>query len=175
LPPTESRYEIVGARSQVSIDARSSLHPIHSETKGLEGWLELATLADGRLDLGVTPKGRLSLPVRLLRSGNGLEDRELQRRIDARRFPTIDGELSDLDETEHPGCYRMRGEISFRGVTRTCESHVTITLLDERTVRLEGRSRFDIRDFGMEPPRILVLRVHPEVEVSVAIIAVREG
>ena len=32
-----------------------------------------------------------------------------------------------------------------------------------------------IRDFGMEPPRILMLRVEPEVVVRVEIVAVREG
>jgi hypothetical protein len=41
-------------------------------------------------------------------------------------------------------------------------------------LRLEGRSTFDIRDFGMDPPRILMLRVHPEVAVRVEIVAERE-
>jgi polyisoprenoid-binding protein YceI len=136
--------------------------------------LELAVLSNGRLDLGVAAKGRLSLPVRLLRSANGFEDRELQRRIDARRFPTIDGELTDITETGKADRYRVRGDITFRGVTRSCESQMSITHLDENTVRLEGRSRFDIREFGMDPPRMLLLRVHPEVEVAVVIVAVKE-
>ena len=33
------------------------------------------------------------------------------------------------------------------------------------------RHIFDIRDFGMEPPKILTFRVYPEVEVSVDIVA----
>jgi hypothetical protein len=36
---------------------------------------------------------------------------------------------------------------------------------------LEGESTFDVRDFGMEPPKILMLRVHPEVNVRVQIFA----
>ena len=41
----------------------------------------------GQIDLDVAPKGELSLPVSRLSSGNVLEDRELQRRIDAPPFP----------------------------------------------------------------------------------------
>ena len=37
-----------------------------------------------------------------------------------------------------------------------------------------GESTFDIRDFGMEPPRILMLKVQPEVGVRVEIVAERE-
>ncbi len=46
--------------------------------------------------------------------------------------------------------------------------------IDDSTLQLEGESTFDIRDFGMEPPRILLLRVHPEVKVRVAIVATKE-
>jgi hypothetical protein len=45
---------------------------------------------------------------------------------------------------------------------------------DER-IRLTGRSSFDVRDFGMEPPRILMLKVEPQVEVKVEIVAERVG
>ena len=52
---------------------------------------------------------------------------------------------------------------------------MTIAQLDDGTLQLDGSSTFDIRDFGMEPPRILMLKVHPEVTVRVAIVATREG
>ena len=50
-----------------------------------------------------------------------------------------------------------------------------IEQVDGDTIRLAGESRFDVRDFGMEPPRILMLRVEPEVEVRVELVARREG
>ena len=37
-----------------------------------------------------------------------------------------------------------------------------------------GQSTFDIRDFGMEPPRILLLKVEPDVTVRVEIVATKE-
>ena len=68
-------------RSKVWIDARSSLHPIHSETGGLEGWFQAELLGGGRLNPTVTPRARLELPVERLSSGNPLYDREMRRRV----------------------------------------------------------------------------------------------
>ncbi len=158
----------------MQIEARSSLHPINARTNGLEGFVELEVRGGGKVNLAVAPSGRLSLPVGLLQSGNRLEDRELQKRIEARRFPTIDGVLTSMAPSGSDGGYRVRGDVSFRGVTRSCEDDMAVGLIDGDTLRLQGRSTFDIRDFGMQPPRILMLKVEPEVVVKVDIIAEEE-
>jgi polyisoprenoid-binding protein YceI len=169
-----ARYLIVPEQSLVVIDAKSSLHPIHTRTRGLEGALDLDVLPGGRVNLRAEPNARLSLAVEKLSSGNPLEDRELRRRIDAGRFPSIEGELSELRETGEGGRYVARGDVTFRGVTKTCEGEIAITQVDERTLRLEGTHSFDIRDFGMKPPSILMVRVQPDVSVHVEIVARRE-
>jgi polyisoprenoid-binding protein YceI len=170
-----TRYDIVPERSSVWIEATSNVHPIRTRTDGLEGFLDVVLRNGGHLDLDVSPKGELSLSVSRLSSGNVLEDRELQRRIDARRFRTIDGRLSHIKATGRDGRYLVRGDITFRGVTNSYEEEMTVARLDEWTLQLDGRATFDIRDFGMEPPRVLMLKVDPEVEVRVAIVARREG
>ena len=157
------------------INARSSLHPIHSETDGLNGWIDLEVLGGGRLNLAVPPSAQLSLPVDQLKSGNPLEDRELKRRIDARRYPTIDGQLTEMTETGRVGCYLVGGDVTFRGTTRHHEDEVTVEQINDSTIKLEGTSTFDIRDFGMQPPRILLLKVFPDVTVTVEIVAEREA
>ena len=168
-----ARYNIVPERSRVWIDARSSLHPIHSTTDGLEGYIDLDA-SDGRPNLDVPPEGELTLPVTRLSSGNRLEDRELHKRIDERRFPTINGVLTKMEQLDGDSQYRVSGDLAFRGVTRRVEDEMTVNVVDDRTVQLEGQSTFDIRDFGMEPPRILMLRVEPDVVVRVEIVAVKE-
>jgi polyisoprenoid-binding protein YceI len=168
-----ARYRIDPERSEVQIDAKSSLHPIHTRARGLEGFLELEVLGDGRVNLQVPARAKLSFPVDQLQSGNPLEDRELRRRIDARRFPSIDGVLDELRETGREGRSLARGDLTFRGVTNTYEDEITIEQPDERTLRLVGEHTFDIRDFGMEPPKILMFRVEPDVKVRVEIIAVK--
>lgn len=167
-------FRIVPERSWVEIHARSSLHPIETRTTGPEGYLDVEMQGGGRVNLTSAPQGKLSLRVAQLSSGNPLETRELRRRIDARRYPTIEGELTDMRETAEDDRYLVRGDVTFRGVTRTFEDGMTITALDEHTVQLEGEATFDIRDFGMDPPRILMLKVEPEVRVKVEIVAETE-
>jgi len=169
-----ARFVIDPDRSRVWIEARSSLHPIHSETKGLEGWVEADIQGGGRVNLSVIPKARLELPVELLSSGNSLYDREMRRRINARRFPTISGELTEMKELDGDGQYAVRGDLSFHGVTQNVGGQITVSPLDERTIRLQGEREFDIRDFGLDPPKILILRVYPEVNVRVELIAARD-
>jgi polyisoprenoid-binding protein YceI len=169
-----ARYNIAPERSYVWIDARSNVHPIHSTTDGLEGFIDITFTPDGAVDIGAPVQGTLSLSVDHLRSGNRMEDRELQRRIDSRRYPTIEGVLDKLVRSDGSQSYRVSGDITFRGVSRHHEDVMIITTLDEGTIRLVGRSTFDIREFGMEAPRVLLLKVEPEVDIRVEINGVRE-
>lgn len=159
-----ARYDILPKRSKVWIHARSTLHAIDTSTDGIEGWI------DPEL-----PGGHLELAVEKLRSGNPLEDRELKRRVDARRFPTIEGNLTSMEETDESGVYLVRGDLTFLGVTRSYEHTMTLSTDDETTARVEGESTFDVRDFGLQPPRLLMLKVEPEVRVRVEIVAEKAG
>jgi polyisoprenoid-binding protein YceI len=158
----------------VWIDARSNVHPIHSETDGLQGFIELTLDPEGGIDLSVKPTGTLSLAVSLLSSGNRMEDREMQKRIEARRYPTIEGTLDSVAAEGTPGNYRVSGDVSFRGVSRPHEDLMQIRSVDAHTVQLDGASSFNIKDFGMDPPRVLLLRVDPEVKVRVELVGVAE-
>ena len=168
-----ARFRIVPDKSAVLIEASSSLHPIHTRTAGLVGFLDV-DVREGVIDTSADPKAELSLRVEQLSSGNRLEDRELQRRIDARRHPTIDGRLHHMSKVNGSGRYRVAGDLTFHGVTRRYEDELVITPVDDRTLRVEGESSFDIRDFGMEPPRIFMLRVHPDVKVRIEVVAEKE-
>ena len=54
----------------------------------------------------------------------------------------------------------MDGDLTFRGVTRQYEDEMTLEATDGIVI-LAGEKTFDVRDFGMEPPRILLLKVEP--------------
>jgi polyisoprenoid-binding protein YceI len=113
--------------------------------------------------------------VSRLSSGNRMEDRELQKRIDARRYPTITGVLEEMVRAGSNGSYRVSGQVTFRGVSRPHQDEMTIHAVDDQTIQLAGTSRFDIREFGMEPPRVLMLKVDPEVDIHVDIVAIKEA
>jgi hypothetical protein len=168
-----ARYEIVPDRSAVWIDATSSVHPIHSEVRGVTGYVEVEFDAGGAVDLQAVPAGRLELQVDAMSSGNPLYDREMKRRVEARRYPSIVGELTGMEpEAGGGGAYTVRGTVRFKGVTKAYEDRMHIAAKEDLVV-LEGEHVFDVRDFGMEPPRILMLKVHPEVAVRIEITAKR--
>jgi len=168
-------YRIVPEESLAWIEARSSLHPIKSENRGLEGSVELEILAGPRVDLAAPVGGQVELPLERLSSGNPLYDREMRRRVDARRYPTITGQLTGMKETGRDDRYLVQGEVTLRGTTRHYEDEMTLTGLREGVICLEGEHEFDVRDFGMEPPKIMMLKVYPEVRVRVRVVAQREA
>jgi polyisoprenoid-binding protein YceI len=128
-------------------------------------------VADGALR-GLTG-GRIEVPVRSLRSGNPVEDAELQRRIDARRFPSIVGEMRKVTALGDDGRFRVEGDLSFHGVTRAIDGKLLVRREGDR-LQVEGEQVFDVRDFGIKPPRILMLRVEPEVRVEIRLVAEAE-
>src|ERR1700737_3300613 len=101
------RYRIDPERSRVWVDAKSSLHAIHTETNGLEGFIDAEVVDGGQLDLAVAPKGRLQFAIERLSSGNPLEDREMRRRVDAARYPTIVGELGTMKALGEKGRFHV--------------------------------------------------------------------
>ena len=161
------RFTIEPERSTVAIEARSSVHPINGETNGVEGTVELAVAGDTP-DLSTPPAAHIELPIDRLSSGNRLYDNEMQRRVDARKFPTIIGELELAEAADGDGRYHVSGTLRFHGQRRTVDADIIAKVTGTRLVA-DWEQTIDIRDFGVEPPKILMLRVYPDVKVVVHI------
>lgn len=170
-----AKYRIVPGSSRVWVDAKSSVHAIKAEGDGLEGHVDLEPDESGAADSTRPTAGQLTFHVSRLSTGKGLEDREIQRLVDSRRYPTIEGSMASSKALDGNGAYRVAGDISCRGTTHRVEDQMQVDFVDDRTVRLTGQSRFDIRDYGMKPPKILMMRVEPYVDVRVEIVAEKEA
>jgi len=169
-----ARYRIVPERSKLWVDARSSVHPIKVESSALEGSLDLEVV-EGHADLASAPQGSIAVDVESLKTGSKLEDRELERQLQVRKYPRIRGEVRAVTALNGGGRYRVRGDLSLRGVTKSIEGEVALQALDEKTVQVDGEKTLDVREFGLQPPKFLMLQVYPEVRVRARIVAVREG
>jgi polyisoprenoid-binding protein YceI len=172
MPPV--RFAFDSDRSCVWINARSSLHPINTETRGLRGWVEVATRPDGSLDLDHAVTGILEVSADRLSSGNQLYDLELRRRIDARTYPTIAGQITRVGPGQGPADYLVTGDLTFHGKTRTFEHEMTIEVQEGTAITLKGDYVFDIRQFNMKPPSMLMLKVYPEVAVRIELYGSRQ-
>lgn len=157
-------YRIVPERSILRIEGRSSLHPIRVEVSGLTGTIE-AAIADSRLDAAAAPRARVEIDAELLKPGKVLYDRELERRLEIRKFPRIIGQVTEVERCDSPNLYRLRGNLSLHGVTRAVYGEVVVNVVEGGALQIEGEHVFDMRSFGLEPPKFLMLRVYPEVTV----------
>src|SRR5580700_6142189 len=138
-----ARFKIIPERSRIWAEARSSLHPIKAESAGVTGYIEIE-LNGGAPDLKVAPQGRIDVDVESLKTGNVLYDHELPRQLDTRKFPRIRGEILEVTELDAKR-YKVRGNLSLHGVTKTVEGEVTLSVLDDGTFEVEGEKVFDIR------------------------------
>jgi polyisoprenoid-binding protein YceI len=152
----------------VAVAATSTIHPVHISAHGLTGSLEGQLDGAGRVQLDKPHHAWLSIPVEELRSGNPLQDMEMDRRMDAARFPTIDCEVDRLTDNGTGG-YRASARLMVHGQTRQVEAEITLRVTSQDHVVIEIEHMFDMRDFGISPPRLLVLKVDPVVRVGVRI------
>jgi PadR family transcriptional regulator PadR len=158
------RYRLVPERSVVLIEVRSTVGPLSFGALGVTGFVE-AAITYGVLRAGTQPSGRIDIDVSGLRSGNGLYDAELLRRIDARRFPTATVELSKCDPSGISSRYNLEGALTFHGVTRPVQGAVSVEAVSDSRLLITGEQAFDIRDFAIPSPTVLMLRIYPDVRV----------
>jgi DNA-binding PadR family transcriptional regulator/polyisoprenoid-binding protein YceI len=151
-------------RSAVLIDVRSTVGPLSFGTLGITGTI-YATVVDGLMRTDVAPSGRLTVDVSGLNSGNHLYDAELLRRIDARHYPSAHVDLQQCEVSGPGSRYRLAGELTFHGVTRDAEGIVNVEALSDHRLMIAGEQIFDIRDFNIPSPTMLMLRIFPDVRV----------
>jgi hypothetical protein len=167
------RFIVVPGASSIDTEVRSSVHPIHGRATDLTGVVEGVFDGDGRPLFEQPHGGWVEVPVGAIRSGSRITELEMQRRADAGRYPTIRFEVSRAWSVDGADRYRAAVSVTARGRTQSFEEDFRFRRDGGRLV-LTGQHTFDMRDFGVNPPRILTLRVEPQVVVSVRLVAQEE-
>ena len=113
----------------------------------MSGYVDGVWREDGALAVDAVARMHLELKVESLRTGNELQDREMWKLIDSKRFPKIVAELRELSAehcrgaTPRPDKSRWRAS---RAVTKaSCCRRET-----GEYVRIAGDINVDVRDFG---------------------------
>ena len=156
-----TRYTLDSMRSCIWVSGRSSLHPINTETRGITGWFEATTRDDGSLDLDLPVSGELELAV------DRLDVRQPALRPRAAP-PHGCPALPDHRRPRHqasPPVVRIHATRSRGTSCSTARPGRSSTRCTSTFTRRRSRSRetyvFDIREFGMKPPSMLMVRVYP--------------
>ncbi len=154
------RWSIDTERASVTFFATSSVHPIRSHGTA-SGWFETA-LDEAEFAQRGASHGQLEIPVGDLSSGNSLIDREMKRRVDTATHPLI---VAEIETTEYTGgnAANITGTIRFLGIEILVEGEIIVL----PGPRLTGIGEFDVRWWGLDPPKLLMLRVDPIVTVQI--------
>lgn len=153
--------------STIELQAKSSVHPIHSEVHEVSGEVT-GEVENGQIALTGRESGYVEVPVEALKSGNKLEDFEMRRRIEAKKYPTMRYELKEA--SGGPEQFKIRGALTFHGVTRELLEEITARL-EGGALKVEGQHTFNIEDFGVKAPKILNLQVYPDVTIVARLVA----
>jgi len=172
-PSAPARFRLVHDRSAVLVEVRSTVGPLSFGAIGVDGVVR-AAVTDGAIRTDAPPLARLEIDVARLSSGNRLYDAELLRRIDAGRFPTATVELDRCATSRPGGHYRLDGRLTFHGVTRPASGTVRVETAADGRLVIAGEQVFDIRDFAVTSPTVLMLRIYPDVRVRLHVEAVPE-
>jgi DNA-binding PadR family transcriptional regulator/polyisoprenoid-binding protein YceI len=167
-PLATQRFQLVPDRSVVLIEVRSTVGPLGFGAIGVSGAIQ-ATVREGLVDTDRDVSGRITIDVSGLRSGNGLHDAELLRRIDARRFPTATVDLLSCTPSGLDGRYNLQGAVTFHGVTRPVQGTVGVGSVGGHRLIVTGEQVLDIRDFAIPSPTVLMLRIYPDVRVRLQV------
>ena len=152
-------YRIDPSSSTVEIAAKSTLHGIDGRADGVTGTVEIGSG-------GALVGAHVEVEAERLRWGNPLLDRETRRRINVRAHPMIRGDVRAIDSTEGASMH-LRGTIAFLGVENEVDGNIAVTASSPGRIVVDGEQSFDVRDWGLEPPNLLLIRVEPTIRVHI--------
>jgi hypothetical protein len=167
------RFDVVSADSSLTFFATSSLFPVYGRATEMRGYVDGLWTENGTLAVDPLPRMHLELKVEGLRTGNELQDREMWKLIDSKRFPKIVGELRELRAGSLAGRYAAAGQITLAGLARRYEGELLPSRAGD-VVRIAGDINVDVRDFGLKSMNLLVLSVEPLVRVRLRMVARKE-
>jgi polyisoprenoid-binding protein YceI len=168
-----AQFRVNTSRSTVRVGLRVNLHPSHIDANALSGVIDCEVDDQGKPRLDQPYSAELSLPVDAIKSGNGIQDREMRRRFDSGRYPTITARVTKGEPLEGEGHYRAIAQLTLHGQTREITGEVQLHL-DGTTMTIDGRQVINVKDFGIDPPRLIILKVEPDVDLTVHIVAERQ-
>jgi hypothetical protein len=163
-----TRFVIQPQSSLLRVLAHFSLHDL-AVAGEVTGHLEV-DVSSGRLDLASPVSGLVMAALEDLRGDEPRFAPELRRRLDTHRFPKATARLESA-VAGSDGQYDMTGALSLHGVERQVSGTAAVEVSGTGSLRLQGWMSLDVRDFGIVPPKLLVLKMNPTVELALDVLA----
>jgi polyisoprenoid-binding protein YceI len=160
-----ARWTAVPVKSSVAFDATHPLGDFSGRVEALAGEVRLDPS-----DLKHGVRGHLAIAVKALTTGDDSRDRDLRRALEADRHPDLRYDIEAIEASFDSLTDRsdvtltIRGTMTIRGVDRPVSFAARARRRDER-IWVRGESSVRLVDFGIPPPRRLLLAVGNEVAI----------
>jgi polyisoprenoid-binding protein YceI len=171
--------------SIVRVDGTSSAHDWTVTGRQIDGTIEFkvalpagATKEQIKQALVARPKAvaQVAIPSRTLKSGKKDMDKKMIDALRAKKHPEIAYKLVDIEVVGDGGSngtsfeLRATGALTIAGTTRTLEMPMTIEVVDQRHLRISGRTAIKMSDYKVERPQALggLIKAGDKVVVDVA-------
>jgi hypothetical protein len=135
------------------------------------GYIDVAWDDRGRIAAQPPAAMRMEVAVAKLRSGSPTKDQEIWRLIDVGRFPSIIAELRSIEPLYGASIYNATGTVTLAGRKRSYSGQMLVVTEDFNDVSVRGDLQIDIRDYGLEPPRMVFVRIEPVIAVHLSLVA----
>ncbi len=154
---------------RLEVNATSNIHDTSSTFSNVTG--ELTADAATVETAGATGSFRVDMSV--FDAGDFLKNRKLKKELDAKKYPEATFQMSSLENVAKDGDQfrgTAKGTLSYRGKELAVEIAGEGTMSDAE-LRVKGSFELDIRKVGMQPPKILMFKMEPDVRVEITLVA----
>jgi polyisoprenoid-binding protein YceI len=151
------RQQIDPARTHISVICRSTLHPVTLRFARPTGFVE-------RTDAGLT--GECTIDMTTFSTGDRMVDWKVRGELEPDLYPQARYVAHRVE-----GTTTVHGTLHWRRHAVPLVARGTIELGETVSARL--RCDLDMRLFGIKPPRVLLLKAEPVVQVDVVLATTR--
>jgi polyisoprenoid-binding protein YceI len=146
--------------SKLKIDGTSTVHDWTVEGGIIGGFMEFDSSAPldpskASVDLKVTPKVEVNIPVRSLKSGKKLMDEVMHDAMKVKDHQTIKYVLKEMKAKDRkpgdPFQFDTKGDLTVAGVTKPIDMVVTMQP-EGNKMKSIGVTELKMTDFGIKPP-----------------------
>jgi polyisoprenoid-binding protein YceI len=155
----------------LTYEAGSSFHVVTGRAEDFSGYIEVAWDAQGRIAADPAAAMHMEVAVAKLRSGSPTKDQEVWRLIDVGRFPRIIAELRSIEPLYGASIYQATGSVTLAGRSRSYTGQMLVVTEDFSEISVRGDLQIDIRDYGLELPRMVFVRIEPVIAVHLSLVA----
>jgi polyisoprenoid-binding protein YceI len=161
------RYRIDTNASKVVVKARSSIHDTKAKYDKLSGTID----ADRANLNGATAS--IKLDMTSFDAGDFLKNRKLRKDLDVKKHPEAAFELTGLENVEDKDgsvAATAMGILYWRGHEAEVRATGTASITDS-SITADATFELNVRDLGVTPPKILMIKVEDIVTVDVSLVA----